>query len=161
MSNSDHERIAIVPATEDHIEEIAARMRAADRQEVFAARGVSPHEALEFSLQKSAIARTALVDGKPEVMFGVADLNVLSRVGAPWLLGTDAVEAEYRQFLRRSIDWRGQLLQRYDVLRNLVDERNAVSVRWLKWLGFRFLKAFPVGDDKLPFWLFEMRRGDV
>ena len=151
--------LEVVPARAAHIRTIARRMRKADRDEIAAASGRSPGEALAFSLRKSTIARTVLIDGQAEMMFGVGDVNVLAGVGAPWLLGTDAVETHYVAFLRGSMGWRDQLLQRYPVMRNFVDDRNVVSKRWLKWLGFRF--GDPVGFRGHTFRLFELRSGDV
>ncbi|HEY7824468.1 MAG TPA: hypothetical protein VIG24_16625 [Acidimicrobiia bacterium] len=151
-------RAEVVPALPEHIATIADRMRPADVAEVAAASGRSPHQSLEFSLAKSSLVWTGMIDGQPELMFGVADLNVLTQVGAPWLLGTDAVEREYRLFLRQSRNWPEQLLQRYELLRNFVDDRNAVSKRWLEWLGFTLLDPMPVGINGEMFRLFEMRR---
>lgn len=151
------ERVEVIPADVSHIATIAERMRAADVREVMAASGRTPHEALEVSLRKSSVAWTGLIDGRPEVMFGAGDLNVLTLTAAPWLLGTDEVEANYRQFLRRSVDWRDQLLQRYAVLRNVVDDRNEVSKRWLRWLGFTIGNPFVLANGA-TFRLFELRR---
>lgn len=151
--------IVVVQARPAHVRSIAKRMRQADRDEVFAASGRSPGAALAYSLRKSSHAWTALIDGRPEVMFGVGDLNVLARVGAPWLLGTDAVERHYVTFLRRSVDFRQQLSRRYTLLTNFVDERNHMSIRWLKWLGFSFTGSIEVGGH--PFRLFELRSDDV
>jgi len=136
-------------------------MRKADIDEVFASSGRSPAQALAFSMRRSSIAYTALVDGRPEVMFGAGDLNVLAEIGAPWLLGTDAVETYYMQFLRRSVSWRGQLLARYRVLRNVVDDRNTASKRWLSWLGFKLSEPMPISKGGQMFRLFEMKASDV
>lgn len=151
-------RIEIIPAAMDHVAPIAERMRPADVAEVLASSGKSPYEALMFSLTGSAQAWTAALDGQPEVMFGVADLNILTGLGAPWLLGTDAVERNYRQFLRRSLSWREQLSERYSVLRNFVDDRNEVSKRWLSWMGFTLFDPIPVGVNGEMFRMFELRR---
>lgn len=151
-------RLSFVPALPDHVATVADRMRPADVAEVAAMSGRSPHDALAFSLSRSSFAWTAILDGQPEVMFGVGDLNVLTRSGSPWLLGTDAVEREYRMFLRQSRDWSEQLFERYDVLRNFVDDRNEVSKRWLRWLGFTLLDPIPIGVNGEMFRLFELRR---
>lgn len=151
-------RLTFAPAGMHHVAPIAARMRAADVAEVRAISGRSPHDALMFSLRRSAVAWTALFDGRPEVMFGIGDLNILARVGSPWLLGTDVVETEYRQFLRASRNWSEQLFADYDLLRNFVDDRNEVSKRWLKWLGFTLMEPMPIGRDGEMFRLFELRR---
>ncbi len=151
--------LKIVPAKPAHIRTIARRMRKADRDEVRASSGCTPQKALVFSLRKSSVAYTVLIDGRPEVMFGVGDLNILTGVGAPWLLGTDAVERHYVAFLRGSREWRGKLLMRYPIMRNLVDERNRVSVRWLKWLGCTL--SDPVVIRGHRFHLFELRADNV
>jgi len=154
----DDPLIEVVPAKATHVRRVAKLMRRADRDEVFAASGYSPVQSLAFSLRKSSAAWCVLVDGRPEILFGVADLNVLAGVAAPWLLGTDAVTAHRRAFLRGSVAWRGKLLIRYEVLRNLVDDRNAISKRWLKWLGFTLSDAVPIGHEGAAFRLFELRR---
>lgn len=151
--------IRIVKASAAHIPSIARRMRQADRDEVYAYRALTPTGALISSLGQSASAWTAVVDGRPEVMFGVCDLNILTGSGVPWLLGTNAVDRHYVPFLRRSIEWRNQLLARYSTLRNFVDDRNVVSKRWLKWMGFTLHD--PVMVNGHPFRLFEMRSSDV
>lgn len=151
--------IEIIKAAPCHVASIAARMRQADRDEVFAASGHTPLAALSFSYAKSSCCWTAFFNGRPEVMWGVGDINILNGVGAPWLLGTDAVEENFRAFLRISSGWPNQLLQRYSVLRNFVDARNTVSIRWLEWLGFRLLE--PVDISGHQFRLFEMEAADV
>lgn len=92
-------------------------------------------------------------------MFGVGDVNVLAGVGAPWLLGTNAIETHAVAFLRYSVEFRGQLLSRYQILRNYVDERNVVAVRWLQWVGFTLLDR--VEFNGVSFRLFEMRADNV
>lgn len=151
--------IRFVPARAAHARTIARRMRQADIDEVMASSSKSPFEALAFSLRRSALAWTATINGRPEVMFGVADLNILAGVGAPWLLGTKAVETHSIAFLRQSAWWRDQLLSRYPILRNFVHDRNAVAIRQLRWMGFRLLD--PVTINGHAFRLFELRAADV
>lgn len=101
------------------------------------------------------------MNGQPEIMFGVGDVNVLARVGAPWLLGTDAVVEHYVGFLRGSISWRRQLSTRYRLLINAVDDRNEVSKRWLEWLGFKLGDPIPLGVERRMFRVFRMEAGNL
>lgn len=149
--------VRIVSAKPEHIDIIAPRMREADRLEIQAASGKTPREALEFSIGRSDIAHTVLFGDEPAAMFGVGYVNIINGIGAPWLLGTDAVERNYRHFLRGSRWWRDRMLERYAVLTNLVDDRNTVSKRWLSWLGFSLSDPIIFGVEERPFRKFELR----
>jgi hypothetical protein len=149
----------VVKARASHVRPIAANMRAADAAEVLAGTGKSPASALSYSLRHSTHAWTVLFDGVPAAMFGVGDLNIMTRTGAPWCLGTDAVEKHARLFARTSRDFRDQLLRRYSVLRNVVDVRHEKSIAWLKWLGFEFSSVILVNGN--GFQIFEMRAKNV
>jgi hypothetical protein len=44
------------------------------------------------------------------------------------------------------------LQQNYDVLFNLVDERNTLHIRWIQWCGFTFVNRHPaLGAEQRPF----------
>ena len=154
-------RLEVIPAGMDHVASVAARMRQADRDEVMASSGSTPHEALMISLSKSTEAWTAILDGRPEVMFGVVSTSVLGGTGIAWLLGTDTAVESPALFLRQTLRWRQKLFGRYDVLRNFVDDRNEVSKRWLGWMGAIFSDPAPIGVNGEMFRLFELRRPDV
>ena len=130
-------------------------MRAADVTEVWRAGRVGPATALRRSMRQST-AFTVLIDGRPEIMYGVGDLNVLAGIGGVWLLGTDAITRNWRWFLRATAEGRHGLFGRHDVLRNVVDRENAASIRWLSWLGATFPGAIDI--DGHPFVLFELRK---
>lgn len=149
--------IKIIPAKLAHVATIARRMRNADRDEVFAVAGLTPGAALRRSLKLSDHAWTVTVNGRPEIMFGVGTINVLTGAGAPWLLGTDAVDRHFVTFARQSVDLCAQLSARYPVLRNVVDARNVTSIRWLGWLGFIF--SDPISINGHDFRVFEKRAG--
>lgn len=151
--------IRVVPIRALDMREVARRMRRADREEVWKASGMTPAEALIFSLRKSSAAWTVLIDGRAEAIFGVGAINILAGVGAPWLLGTDAIERNAAGFLRGSVEWRDQLLRHYPILRNLVDVDNSVSLRWLRWLGFSIFDPISLrGHEFRPF---ELRSSHV
>ena len=86
---------------------------------------------------------------------------ICSTMGVPWLLATDELESCARPFLRRSRKAVKEMMNGYSVLRNYVDARNTVAIRWLGWIGFKILPAEPFGADGLPFHPFEMRAPDV
>lgn len=130
-------------ATAEDIPAIAARMRAADRNEIEASHGHTPEQALTSSLQHSTAAWTGLIDGEPVCMFGVGPISILAGRGAPWMLGTDQIERWPRTFLRRCRPCVEAMLAVYPYLENYVDDRNEKSKQWLRWLGFR-VSAEPV-----------------
>jgi len=144
-------RIEVVPAIAGHIAPIAAHMRQADRDEVWASSLNEPETALSASLAASPLAWTGLVDGIPVCMFGAAAAAMLASRGCPWLLGTAAVEDHAVAFLRRNRAQVRLMLEVFGTLANHVDSRNTVSRRWLEWLGFTIHPAKPYGPLGLPF----------
>lgn len=152
------DRVTIVRATEKHIDEIAPRMRKDDVAEVWAMQMVTPSQALARSLWLSDYSFAGLVDGRAEVMWGVGYLSPVFGVGMPWLLGTDVVIDHKRTFLEQSKLWVDMMMARYEELTNFVDDRNTISKRWLKWLGFTLSEPTIMGYEQVPFRQFHMRR---
>jgi hypothetical protein len=148
----------IVPTTRDHLVELASTMRQADVDEVWASNHHTPEEALDRSFRLSDEPFTGLVDGEVVCIFGVAQPTPLADNGSPWLLASDLVEEHAHTFLRVNRVYVKEIRKRYPLLENYVDCRNTASIRWLKWLGFKFDKPAPYGPDGLPFLRFEYRR---
>ena len=146
----------VIRATADHAAGLAGRLRASDAAEIAAASGLSQLDALTFSVSRSAHAFTAMVDGRPEIMFGVSDLNVLLGWGSPWLLGSDAVALHYRAFARESRAWHAAFVSRYRRLFNAVHAENRLSIAWLRYLGFTIHPALPLGRSGALFHPFEL-----
>lgn len=151
--------VSILPAAPLHARYIARRMRQADRDEVAASSGSQPFEAIARCMRLSDRSWTGCADGVPVIIFGVGYVSVVSDVAAPWLLGTDDVEKYAIPFLRGSRECLRQLLTRYSVLRNYVDSRNVVAVRWLEWLGFQFGET--IQQRGVDFRFFEKVRANV
>jgi hypothetical protein len=133
-------------------------MRQADRAEVAAEGGRGSYAALRDSLASSVVAWTGLVNHEPVCMFGVSPVDILGGVGSPWLLGTDEIKKHAVTFLKLNRLYIPKMLDLFPLLVNYVDVRNAVSIRWLRWLGFAVDdKAVPYGIWGMPFYRFEMR----
>ena len=82
-------------------------------------------------------------DGKTAGLAGVGD------DGAIWMLCTPEIERYPITFAReakRYVDSREEPL-----LWNIVDCRNTVHLKLLKFLGFTFLRKFEYGPNNLPF----------
>lgn len=135
---------------------IADAMRQADQDECYASTGLRPRQAVEVSLKVSDRAWIGYVQEEPVVLFGVAPASLLGDTAAPWLLGTDQVVRHQVQFLRSCRPYLAAMRSRWPHLENHVDVRNVTSIRWLKWLGFRFHEARPYGPFGLPFHRFEL-----
>lgn len=126
--------VRLVPAELRHVGRIANRLRAIDREEC-EAMGRTPKQALRLGILTSEKAWTALVDGKPEAMFGVVVESALTSEAVPWFLGTDEVYRHGRELLA----WGPGIVSRLGdslSLRNLVSSRNNRAIRLLKRWGF-------------------------
>lgn len=128
-------RIQIVTAEFRHINVIANRLRAIDREEC-AAMGRTGKIALRVGLATSAKAWTALVDGRPHAMFGVVIEDMLSGIGTPWFLGTDEVYRHGRELLMWGPGFLARLGDSLRTLSNLVSSRNRQAIRLLERWGF-------------------------
>ncbi len=115
--------------------------------------GEEPLDAMVSGFIYSDNPRTVLVGDTPVAMFGSGEVE--PGVGAVWLLGTDGIHDISRQFLRESKHWLEQLHDNYEMLFNYVDERNTVHIKWLKWLGFKFINRHEqFGVENRPFFEF-------
>ena len=149
--------IKVRTANHGDIARMAPHVREADRQELWAIGYMTPEKALTEGLRMSKFAYTGTVDGRPAVMFGVCDGAVLGGLGNVWLIGTDEIEQNALTFLYESPKYLRKMQKRYEMLTNYIDARNKVAIRWLRWLGFSFDDAEPMGPFKVPFHRFWLK----
>lgn len=128
-------RVAVVHAERRHINVIANRLRDIDREEC-TAMGRTGKEALRLAHTTSAKAWTALVDGRPEAMFGVVVEDLISGIGTPWFLGTDEVYRHGRELLMWGPGFVSRLSDSSKRLANIVSARNRRAIRLLQRWGF-------------------------
>lgn len=141
----DYGHVRVRVAQPEDAEQLAPRLRAADLAEIDAATSKTPLEILQTGLQSGDRSYTVeLASGEVVALFGVAPTQE-PRLGSVWLLASDGILQIRLTFLRHSLAHLRSLFAGYDLLGNMVDERNTVHVQWLRWLGFRFLRRVPCG----------------
>lgn len=141
-------------ATEADCQTLALKLRDADVAEIKAGTGLPPLPVLVASYRAGhTFVGLHPETASPEIMFGVVPVIGTSDVGTVWLLGSDAILDHRTLFLRCSLEGL-KLLHGlgYPMLTNLVDERNTVHIKWLRWLGFSFIRRVsPWGAEARPF----------
>ncbi len=130
---------------------VAKAMRPEDRAEIVAASGESPRQALFRGYIASDECYTVyrVSDGLPLAVFGnkVIDPKLSAIV---WLLAsTDLLQHKW-EFLRKSREWVERFQDKVPLLYNAVDQRNALHIRWLSWVGFSFIGTVR-GRNNEPF----------
>lgn len=153
--------IEFIKPTEELIKVIAENMRDADAAEVWASHRHTPLQALMSGWESSHKAAIVSVNGRPCVMLGLVVRDVLTGTGVPWLLGTDYALKHAREFLKLSPPVIEEMLHMCPRLFNYVHADNIVSIRWLKWLGFKVDAPLPHGPKGELFHRFHMERDYV
>lgn len=146
--------IDVLPSVMSHIIDLHSKIKQSDVDEVMASHGMTAEEALTTSLSNSSEAYTVMVDGKPEMMFGVVDDENYNDASVIWMLSTDEVFnlVTVRRFMKDAKRYVKHFHQRKLFLYNYVDERNLRSLSWLRRLGFRFVnREEGFGVAKIPF----------
>ncbi len=150
--------IEIVDATEEHARGLAPNLRAADALEVKVSSGLTPENALLASVKLSTHSWTALLDGKPEIMWGVAPYSYTdSRLnqGVVWLLSSDEMYKIPGRFVKESHIYVAKMLETFDTLFNYVHAENIASCKWLENLGFKAVdRKEDYGVGQQPFILY-------
>jgi hypothetical protein len=139
-------RIAFVPATAAHVDQMVGHLRAGDVAEL-AAIGLTDRAALEQGLACSIEAWTAVCAGVAMGMYGCTVDAVLGDEGHPWLLTTCWTTPHWLVFaraLREAVDRYKGMFSR---LSGQTDARYAPAVRLLTWLGF----SIAPGDGPVAF----------
>ncbi|UYO52498.1 phage protein Gp13 family protein [Rhodopseudomonas palustris] len=142
-------------ATVEDVTYIANHLRQADRDECDAMTGAPPELILPQSVGAGRDVWTFhRGDGLPAGVFGV-DPTPLPEVGIVWMVSTDEITNHKFEFLTRCRPYVEALNDRYPIITNMVDARNTLHHRWLKWLGFSFLRRIEQwGARSVPFYEF-------
>jgi hypothetical protein len=135
LSHLTH-RLAIIP----DLYYVAPRLRKEDLAEV-QGRGNDPLDSLIRGYLHGDRCWTLLADGVPAAIYGISKTSDTPRSGALWLLGTDDIYKHRSEFVRISRSRVAEISAPYDFVWNFVDSRNDLHIRWLRWLGFTFIRS--------------------
>ena len=150
--------VKFIKPTQELIEAIAADMRQADVDEVWASNHYTPIEAMMSSWKASNQSVIVTVNDEPCVMIGLVIRDILSGAGIPWLLGTDNALKYKRHFLVQVPDIIDEMLTICPRLYNYVHAKNKISVSWLKRIGFTIDEPTFFGRDDELFHKFHLER---
>lgn len=139
------------------IDMIAAKMRQADVDEIWASHHHTPREALLRGWRARGFSTIVMVDREPCAMLGLVVCDILSGHGVPWLLGTDAALKHRRHFITLVPTVIGEMLSICSTLSNYVHVDNRASCRWLRRIGFTLDSPMPYGHDNKLFHRFHLR----
>ena len=133
----------IHPITLEAAKEVASNLRPDDRREVEEGYGHDPMEVLVYAAQNTPCVYFTVPNGKTAGMAGV------NPGGQIWMLCTPAIHDYPITFARESKRYVER--QTDKLLWNIVDKRNTVHLKLLKFLGFKFLRELKHGPNQLSF----------
>ena len=149
MPNIYH-TLELLPARTEHAYQLAPVMKAADREEVKAASGFEPLEALLKSLDLSEKAY-AMVAGEEVIALGGL-VPLTQEIGIPWALTSDKTALYPKQFCKITKELLKEFHESHPILTNFCDARSTTTIRWLKWCGFKIVATIPeYGVEKKQF----------
>ena len=121
---------------------LAANLRKEDIDEVRAQSGSSPQEGILYCYFMSKPCVTMISrKGKIMGLYGVVPEG--GKTGRIWMLGCEEMVNDVQdkcRFLQESKRQLAKLQKSYPLLFNVVDARNKVHIKWLRWMGFTFIQ---------------------
>lgn len=124
------------------------KLREADSRELCTLFGCHPNEALETQITIADDVNVAFCDGVPFCIYGVE--RTFAEAGLIWGVGTDLISEGGFDIIKWGRDTIDKYFNRYSVLYNYMDRRNAVHRRYIEFCGFRFTENSRVVNN-FPF----------
>lgn len=128
-----------LPTRSDDIPILAVVLRPEDVEEIDAASGLSPEEALRMSYTLSDECITVWDVDEPIAIFGYK-VTIPDVCAVVWMLGSPKIFEHRIEFLKRSNFWVDYIHKKVPLLYNMVYHKNTVHIKWLRWLGFVFVQ---------------------
>ena len=136
---------------------VSKNLRDTDKRELKRAGQYDYEQAVLESVRVSPFAFAALSGRVPLCVFGMVPDGVLSPGARVWMLGTQAINENKKEFLKTCRSVVNGMLDIYPVLYNLVDANYPQAIRLLNFLDASFGKKITL-DTGAPFLFFEIRR---
>lgn len=140
------------------IDYVLAHLSAADRAELEAAHLSDPAAVFHEAARCAVVSGAAYSDGECVAVFG-CNPTPDSRVGIPWMIGTDKARLCGIPGAIASLRVVDRMRRHFPVLRNWVHREHTRAIRWLGWLGFR-IRRDPIGPGG-AFYEFTLGDGGV
>ena len=121
---------------------VASNLRSDDRREVEEGHGLDPFVMITSKAQEGSCVYFNVPNGKTAGMAGVDPGGLI------WMLTTPAREEYPVTFAREA---KRYVERQKGLLWNIVDKRNTVHLKLLKFLGFKFLREIFHGPNQLSF----------
>ena len=122
---------------------MASNLRQDDLRELVEGHGHDPTQALLMASSWPSTVYFTVPDGR------IAGLAGVHENGAIWMLCTNAIQDFPHTFAKEAKRYVESLEK--PLLWNIVDKRNRIHLKLLKFLGFKFLREVIHGPNNLPF----------
>lgn len=140
----------------DDVSFLSSRLREEDQRECYAI-GRTPAYGLFVGFEESHLCYTLLdpATNIPVAMTGVSR-GYWPNSGMIWLLGTKGIESNRYTFLRHSKQALSDMFDAtgYSLFYNYTHSPNTLHHKWLRWVGFSFLRSVNLGPDNEEFYEF-------
>lgn len=130
----------------DDLTYLSLNLRYEDQREVETL-GHTVEKSLALGYGNSTICRT-IIDrrGRAVGIYGVVPLT--DKCGQVWMLGTEGLGGITIPFLRQSRSEVEGMNLVYPHLCNIIDSRNEMHLKWIKWCGFKILGEHIINNVK-------------
>ena len=130
----------------DDLTYLYLNIRYEDKREVETL-GYKVDQVLALSFGNSQICRT-IIDNRGRVVgiYGVVPLS--DKCGQVWMLGTHGLVKIKTAFLKQSRSEVEGMNKVFPHLCNIIDSRNEVHLKWIKWCGFKIIGEKVINNVK-------------
>ena len=142
----DVSKVKILPITLEAAYQVASNLRPEDRRECVEGHGIDPIIHVVLASQDGSCWSFTMPNGETAGIVGIIDDQI-------WMLCTPVIHQYPLTFAREAKRWLDSRTEPY--LWNVVDKRNTMHIRLLKFLGFTFHEELSFGPNNLPFIRFD------